>query len=319
MPSPAFLTGAPWKLTIFIDGGAFGWTESFYYCNTGMTPDQNDALLAVSCYAQNRDNYLPYPWNIVGARITDLSNFGSSQPYANDTLGVNFATGPSAVGPGGPVWTAALVRMADPTNSVRRMMMWRGINQADQTNFNSQPGSYKPGPLTAQMLPVMFSVLNGNIRSAGKASYQGRFAMKATNSIGRTAQSQVIQAGNLDPTTGFMRYLTPNQPSWPIGSYVHVANIRSGCNKGLSGKFRVITTYAATSPQTGFWTVVNKYPCCRQVGGAPAPVNVVPGGLIYPYTPGYVAIQGGNFRRYAEHKTGRPFFGTVGRRPGKCC
>jgi hypothetical protein len=314
MAGPTIIDTPGWKLTFFVQGGVWGWTENWYYVPSGSDLE-GDAIAASKAYGQLRDNYIPNPWAVNAARYTDLSTPGSSRLLFAGDLGIPAVE--SASKPA-PVWLGPLTRVGSATGNIRRMMIWRGMTVPNAITWTPNPG-FQPLPGNVGEFLARMSALLANGTVNGKKVFGGQFCLKARVNGTLATTRYTIRAGGLDTATAFMAYQIDTNPGWAPGQYVRVQNIRGGCNKGLSGVFRVIRVDPPVSPSNRYTIVVNKIPCCRQSDGKPAPVIVTPGGTISLLVGGLVAVGGLNFERIVPHKTGRAFFGTVGRRPGKCC
>jgi hypothetical protein len=286
------------KLTQFFNEGIFGWSETLYWAKEGGL--FGDVIDDVRTLNNARRRILASTAALVGTRI---STFGSSTTGAYLDTAAADNHGPGLVpseATDTPVWNGLLLRMVTDDALYKRSLIVRGLPPSwIQWSKEATPGLTDIGrkQMNAYQSLLANSGLAGNrSKLLGIICLHGRsFTLKDTKAIGIDAA--------VPSADGCGTILTVDLTTdYKIGDKIHIGKATGCGTKGLNGDGLV------TKLPTGNTIQVSNKPCCC------GPYDYKPTGVLSKILYFLYANTGCVDSRVVERDTGRPFFGTRGRR-----
>lgn len=314
--------GTPAKLTIFMNNGVFGWSESWYMYhanqpNSSPRNFENAAQVMITTLQK----YLSQSVAQVGARIELIggANTGWSEPYGipdlNLGVGKNSTSGSNA---NAIVWARWWYRYTDATYKLRAVRSVGGWNVDDIGVFTTTYSSTTSVPQNVRALSTDLTTTVG-------AGYSGAWGSGGTVNFVFNAYDRANFNATVVPVTGFSvwngSYLQLQLANLPIGfsagQKIKIHALRQRCVRGVSGQTNIINAIAGPPAQLQ----TNKTFSCNAAELVKATGTV---GLVqeafFPFQNlgGATQISQPNqivFRPFkvSVHKTGKPFGGTAGR------
>lgn len=297
----------PYRFTFKFNLGRWGWTESFRMnASGGVEADDEYATdQAIRDYIALRKPILSSGASIESCTVSRDDQKQDGDEEVNPSFG--FGVG-QATGTGSPVYLGWLFRSEDATNQVHGNMLYRGFADADIPNVSNW-GRGKPIPVKVQSFQGnaknFFTVARpaqNNVTLLGCIKTWDR--NPATFSVETLRGLQVDASGYLQviTSTGFGPI--------PARSTLSVTVDRSPCLRGISGKWRVISSEVVEGELV---ITLRKKPCCSAAALASAT------GYVQLVNPIWVNWTGFKTITPMKRDTGGAFFAGRGRSPNKCC
>jgi hypothetical protein len=287
-----------YKVVFFFGVGKSGWTETQYFNSTSDLT--TDALAAGRTLAKARLGLCGEEVTLEAIRVSELGNPNNSRLYP--TIGNAGTSG----NPAGNPWVGALctVWATDPNSIVyHRSLILRGLPAVWQS-YNA------PQPLNPNVTAGYFSAVQKYLTALKTTVTTGFWGIKVTLRGVSTPRYKVAGVTLINPGEYFQITLDPNAslPTWTIGTKIHVRGARGPGSKGLNAD-----AFIKSIPVTGTYLLTSRQKC---VTGAVL-LNTIP--QAYARGNSIVPIDDGAYERLVNKKTGRPFFGTAGRRSSPSC
>lgn len=310
------------KITHFFGGKKWGWNEQWYW--QAEDSDLPTAIKDGNLLALARRDFLGTQYSLEAVRVEEVDRFGNS-----------FITGLSEIvydvtkaGPGKLAgdcqnpWLSAYVRWrADPGNYHRNQLL-RGIPDSflciDATY--AIPYKFSPALITAfgtyfaytRTLPAKGNVTTGTCAIRAVSIPNGKAIAKTMTSITTNDSGFWLIEVN-----AAIKIVQPDGSlaDAKAGDVIHVSAPRAPWAKGLSGDHKIVAV--AGSPPV--YTLNTKQARVCEIdyaGGYKAwGVNYE----LFPLADGTTDFPNPTLARIVNKGTGKPFFGTRGRRPAKVC
>jgi hypothetical protein len=288
------------KVNFIFNHARWGWTETYYYQSGSgsLTTAMADAILL----AQLRAVMTSANVRLEAIRISDLTSKRNSKTIYQSTIlaGVNTAASQEP-------WESALIDLTGVTadgNIYRRKLMLRGFPASWNTWTTTNLLNPTLVPAFAVALNAFFAVLAGTA-STGTSPW----CIRASDRSLVANPKYPITAINVIQPGGYFEITTNPAvtPALKIGDLVHVSGSRGSGTKGLNSDAYVTEV---TGP---VYKLSTRQKCVTQfveVAGKPE---------LYRRLMLLIPISGFGFERFVKRDTGRPFFGTAGRRAGSRC
>lgn len=310
MPYPVALTGGePWTVTLLINQGIQGYSESFTFYVTGGESVGANALRHMeslgASIAADRRKALTERATVVGVRVGRRAR-GAPSALSDVAWG---GAGPGLVtGAAAQESNCYIMRVYDDTGSVRALHYYRGWSQSsfrstvDGNGKGITPSSEAAAWRTALKNRLVGSHLAYGVTSTGAIpTYQRNPAL--------AVPYDVLEVG-FAPSGKLLVTLNGDVSGpWPTNSYMKLAIPRADCVKGVSGTWRVIGT--AVNEDGNRQVYIDRRIRCS----ASSLSGLV--GTATPYTQIYVPVGSVVAGGTGDKKCGPPFGATVGRRPSR--
>lgn len=311
------------KITFFFGGRKWGWAEQWYW--TGVDRVLQDVLQDARVLAGARRSFLGTLYSLEAYRVEEVDIGGNSFITGNSIISYNrLGAGPGDYGGvcQNP-WQALLARFYADGDEYARNVLLRGIPDDKLCIGATYAVPYAfPLDLTNKLKNFFGLITNG---TAAGTSLIGRVAMRAVSEpLGKDIHVKVIDvtvAGN----GKFV--ITTNDPIQVrgaggvlrdalVGDTIHVHGPRASWARGLSADHKVITATAA-APWIYGLSGKQVRTCAVEYN-----MNAIAWGvnrILVTFTPADPAtgIVNPELSRPVNKKTGKPFFGTRGRRPSR--
>jgi hypothetical protein len=327
MASPVPLLGGNFlKGTLFFNFGRWGWSESFYAQVVGGTDPIGDMARAMQDINLIRRNALSETCTLEGMRVEFVSgtNIGQSEPYFQPAF--NLGSGIANAACSNP-WNMWILREFDQSGVIHGTRPIRGSPDADYTGYTAGSALLKAGPpprITALVKALSSKLGIGITGPSGGAVI---FCLPGYNRNTAAAPPgspfspiQTITTTTLSVTNRLIFTVIPGDVNISTNSTILVRAKRQRCVRGVSGPARVESAPILNGVQT---ITTTKLFCCPGVE-----LGLITGTLRnrlqayyqYRYNPNNPQNPDAlKAIRAANKKTGKTFFGTVGRQSSRCC
>lgn len=331
---PTPLGGNPYKMTAFYNDQQWGWSDTFYY-STSKLFDSNDLLNMAQAFAQRFNTANASDVLLQGVRVTALDplepllkSAGQSQLFTPTQLNIGTpATGFPSQSP----WAAGLLTIPDTSGTFKRPWLVRGLTDLWMSPRPGVAAANLTGANSGLALPnaqFLQWIVNNNLKLfgglvngvVGAKTFTGAFALRARNrNPAATFPSRILGVALAADNQHLVYTVNANiglpSPPYTVGQRIIVRGAKFVCGKGGNGSMSVTAVAAGTLSGTWLVTTTAKWCCYPQL-----PVLKVGGyGTLSLAVYGLFGLGNSSFERIVKRDTGRPTFGTAGRRSAKCC
>lgn len=314
---PTPLTGKIWKVTLFLNSGVAGWSESHYVQlpTSGSGSDQTKISALITALVRTRKWGLNGISSIVDARYKDVETKGRGQLLGGVLFPANGTTDP-----GGSTEVPQVSiesRAYDATSGVRSVQALHGLNS---TWVQFVAGKPEPNPMAPSL--ATFTLAWQRLLIEGKDNNNtvvGTFAMRyrvKDPTVNPQMQLYDIRIN----TDGTLNFYYQGAGVIPVGTAFVVVGPRIKCWPKIAGTYTSAGGEVDPNPPpgvTGIGWIVHTYkkPCCAK----PSDLGLKPTWYLQRATYAYAAISYVELPRIVNKKVGRPFGGSAGRAKGRCC
>lgn len=304
MAFPTPVTQPVFRVTLYFNTGAWGWTEAYLF----TAPTLNYTLMSTQLprLCALRKAFLSNLANIVGIRLSAMNDDTTVQSTKI------FFTRADGCGPGAlddpkgqaTIGNGVLCDVRNDTGLYHRALILRGLpfDAARWSPDVLQP-DYPPeflGPLNI----FLGQLQNPNPNAINGLSYRsalrGRIHDPAIN-----LQTDILSG--VTSADGCHVDITVNDAAlWNLGEPVHVHNVRGTNYKGIDGDGKILTLTDNTFK-------FSRKPCCCGT------TTLTANGFAYLILYAWYFVDSAVLERTVKRATGRPFFGTRGRRRRCSC
>jgi hypothetical protein len=294
MPFP--LDGTPFKITLQMNAGANGWSESYYFVTSAISPTLADTV--VNALVSARAAMWPEGVDLIAARVSRSrgSGLAPSLYYASDLPTVARRTGVLE-----KVDQAWLFRLSTDDNRYHRQLWLHGLITADNQVTQATRLTYRPTTGFRNALEPLRQLLFGNNPSVRAI---GQFAIRAFAREAPPGENLTIDAITKDADSGNFAVKTNTLPAGDNVDF-HVFGVRGPGTKGINGYgsiIRVIPPIVGLIP-----TLVTSRRVLQ-----PGTITATRLGRILLSKFQYYPIRQLQAVRIATHKTGKAFFVSPG-------
>lgn len=295
------LFGPTYKVTLFINQGPFGWSETYYWVSTDG--NYNNTYNRMKLFANSRIRIASAPSYIVGVRLTRVDGVDVLQDViAPDAL----PTIPRRMED--PEWPEKVWFGRASTNlgDYHRRVELPGICVTDNTYKPSQPFAPILSDKMRDPWDDFVKIVTNNNAAFQRA---GRFVIRGW---AKEVPPKSIVRGTYLTAVGIYFAFAAGAEEYDRGVEIHLKHWKGPGTGGVNGRARILDILPSVDPAPVIYLTSRKLKCDMSP-------TVLEYGTITTSDWRYYAIETLKMTRISTKKIGRAFFGQHGRRsPPKC-